>query len=867
MSPGPFRTARFRCGKSLARSILLCSALVEFGANSAAIHAAETAAAPATPVPAPPVAQPSATADSAPAGEGLEEIVVNARKRAENAQNIPVVVAALSAEQLTRYNITSIDQVASATPQFIVVHGSSGSGTNLSLRGIGSNFTSIGIEQSVAVIMDGVYYGQGRILNEGLFDMRQVEVLKGPQALYFGKNSTAGVLSITSNDPGDHFEAIARGGYEFTAKESTVEGTLSGPITERLGARLAVRYSNQSDGLLRNQDGASTITVQDIGAGNALTTYPVPASAQWGPGNDSLNARFTAKYSPTTDLDMTLKASLGRTRGTGPSWDNELFHCPSGTSQLNPRNECRGDWKTYWDDLPAAMVSGNPYLNEHGGQLYDDYDSHTVTGTVSYSTAPIDYSLVSGYEYFGDQFMLKSDATSNMNRGTFAATDTAYSAFSSELRAQSRLGGPVNFMAGLYYQKSSLDFLQDIVFPGSATTGHNVDSSVADPALRMLSLRKVGSTDGKTWAGFGQVAWDISQHLQATAGGRYTSETKDSVFNLPYVQTGLRTVFVNGVRVSGTYTQFDPTNPAATGFTNGQSWSNFSPEATLTWRPNDDITAYAAYKAGYKSGGFSISALNTFSTTVGNLAFSPEKAKGGEVGVKSTLLDRTLRLNAAVYDYRYTDLQVDFFNSTIPAFVTFNAGTAETRGIEFDMEWAPPIRNLLLHATLAYDDAHYVDFPGAPCYAGQTPAMGCLAATPAINYPHQNLAGVTTQLAPKWTASLAPDYRIRLNERLELGIAASIRYSGSYLMSPFGNPVDRQSAYFMEDLSLTLGAAEGRWEIALIGKNLSNEYVLQAAQDAPSTGAGTGTAAGVLADQYGFPGSPRTYALRFTLRL
>src|SRR5687768_10927191 len=198
--------------------------------------------------------QPAAAADAAgdQTVSALEEVIVTARKRQENIREIPVAVTAVSAEKLDKYDLRSIEAIAASIPQLSVVRGSSGSGATISLRGIGSTFTSIGIEQSVAVILDGVYYGQGRIINEGFFDMKQVEVLRGPQALFFGKNATAGVLSFTSADPGASFEALARVGYEFEGHTANLEGVVSGPVTDTLGLRLAVRYSDMSDGYVTN---------------------------------------------------------------------------------------------------------------------------------------------------------------------------------------------------------------------------------------------------------------------------------------------------------------------------------------------------------------------------------------------------------------------------------------------------------------------------------------------------------------------------------------------------------------------------------------------------------------------------------------
>ncbi|WP_374648923.1 TonB-dependent receptor plug domain-containing protein, partial [Rhizorhabdus sp.] len=124
---------------------------------------------------------------------GLEDIVVTARKRQESVQSVPVAVTAISGDLVLKRDITSIEKIAAATPNLNVGRASNGSGAQLTLRGIGSSSTSIGIEQSVAVVVDGAYYGQGRIIQEGFFDLQRIEVLKGPQALFFGKNATAGV--------------------------------------------------------------------------------------------------------------------------------------------------------------------------------------------------------------------------------------------------------------------------------------------------------------------------------------------------------------------------------------------------------------------------------------------------------------------------------------------------------------------------------------------------------------------------------------------------------------------------------------------------------------------------------------------------
>ena len=173
---------------------------------------------------------------------GLDEIIVTARKRQETAQHAPVALPAYGAEQIREQDLTNLEKISVRTPSFTVGRASNGSSAQLTLRGIGSSSTSIGIEQSVAVVVDDAYYGQGRVINEAFFDLGSVEVLKGPQALFFGKNATAGVVAVQTADPTDELEVLGRVGYEFNAQEVQldeafgVEVLYAGPVLADAGA-------------------------------------------------------------------------------------------------------------------------------------------------------------------------------------------------------------------------------------------------------------------------------------------------------------------------------------------------------------------------------------------------------------------------------------------------------------------------------------------------------------------------------------------------------------------------------------------------------------------------------------------------------
>ncbi|MDP3745808.1 MAG: TonB-dependent receptor [Phenylobacterium sp.] len=783
-----------------------------------------------------------ALADEAPAATALEEIIVTARKRDENIQNIPVAVTAISGEQLDHFALRSIEEIAATMPQLSVTRGSSGSGATISLRGIGSSFTSIGIEQSVAVNVDGVYYGQGRIINEGFFDMKQVEVLKGPQALFFGKNATAGVLSFTSANPGSEFEALGRIGYEFTSKTPSIEAIVSGPITDTFGMRLAVRASRMQGGYVENIAPATTLTTLNVNT-FAATSHVVPKPQKDVPGEEDLVARLTAQWIPNEQFSLTLKGAASRYRVTNATWNNEMVSCPLGTAQVQPGAACDKNWKIQQNDVPADIAATNSLLGRHGGQLYQDYDSYSLTATADYSTDNLSLTAVTGFHHFVNYFLGDYDFTGAANGGTWGSERSEYRAFSEEIRAQTQLDGPLNFMAGVFYQNTKLNFDQQIIFPGA------LEDPTAPAQQRYITLRKLSETDGTTFAGFGQAIWEITDTFEATIGARYTRETKDSIFNQPYVISLYRGVFRQNAPITG-----------------DQTFDNFSPEVTLTWKPSENWMAFAAYKQGFKSGGFSISALNSAigNTTAADLAFNPEKPSGFEGGVRATLLDGRVRFAVDAYHYEYTDFQIDYFDATKIQYITKNAGSVVTKGIEFQGEWAPAaVRGLTLRGTVAYNKSNYEDFAGAPCYGGQTIAEGC---TIVAGRTVQDLSGKATANAPKWTGALQADYEGPTVNGMVFGASANLRYSSDYLGGPFGNPNGRQDAYTVFDASLRIADEDGKWDLALIGKNLTDEYVVTSMGDAPSSGSGTGTAGGRHSDLVGTPNPPRTIALQFTLR-
>jgi outer membrane receptor protein involved in Fe transport len=401
----------------------------------------------------------------------------------------------------------------------------------------------------------------------------------------------------------------------------------------------------------------------------------------------------------------------------------------------------------------------------------------------------------------------------------------------------------LNAVLGVYYQNTHRFFQQDVLFAGA-------ENSAAEPSRRFVAYDKLSETDGETISVYGELVWDITQQLQLTGGLRYMHETKDSYFIQNYVNPFFTGIFVPGVQLDA-----------------NQTFNDASPEVTLRWEASSNLTLYAAYKEGFKSGGFSNSAIYSTITAspLDDFTFQPEHVKGFEGGVKASLFNNTLSIEFEAYHYKFKDLQIDFFNSPTFAFITENAGGSKTEGAELQFTWAPEqVDGLTLTGSLAYNVAKYTDFE-APCYAGQTPMDGCTILRPG-EVPKQELGGQSRALAPKWSGSLGVDYDTPVGNGFRLGFSTNVKFKSKHRLGAFNNPYDIQSAYATLDAAVRFGDEDGHWQFAVIGKNLTNKYALLSAGDTPGTGGNTGYANGFVADRYGTPIVGRTIEFQLTWR-
>jgi iron complex outermembrane receptor protein len=783
-------------------------------------------------------------ASAAPEEQQLEEVLVTARRTLENAQDVPVAVSVLPADRLANDDINSLEKLVATLPDLILTRGNSGSGLDISLRGIGSNFSSIGIEQSVAVLVDGVYYGQGRVIDEALVDLDRIEVLKGPQALFFGKNSSAGVISITTANPGAQFEAQTRVGYDFATQNPQGELVLSGPVTETLGLRLTVWGQDMLGGYVRNDAPPGTYTTTDA-ATLASTVHYVPAPSNRNlPAESTALGRLTATYRPGEVVTITLKASAEHDEQGGTSWNDRLWKCPGGYSTFpgSMGLRCGDGFEIEQNPIPADIAATQPDLGREGGQLYTLYESRALTAEIDAKPGALELTSITNYQHF--DYASNSDYDFTPVPAIWAGQNNSYRAVSQELRARTNAGEALHFLGGVYYQDTALNFTQSVLLAGS-------ENSLASPSDRYLSVLKNSATNGQTLSGYGQVLWSFLPEWELTAGARYTRETKNSYLVQPYVNPFLTGLYADNGRLSA-----------------DQFFRNVSPEVTLNWKPTAATTLYAAYRSGYKSGGFSNSSNDIVGGAgVKDLTFQPETAAGAEVGIKSTLLDRTLRVNADLYHYRFTNLQVEFFDAENFALIDKNAGAAISEGAELQVQYLPLVlHGVTLHGALNYNVARYRSFIG-PCYAGETRAQGCnIVGPPPDLAVLQDLSGKPTADSPLWTATVGTELERRLGGGLALGGSIDLRFSSRYAVSPFAQPLDFQPSYASLDATVRVGEANSRWQLALIGRNLTNRFIVTYATDLPSTGTAPGGTTGRFADQYALFAPARTIQLQFTYR-
>lgn len=771
---------------------------------------------------------PTEQASSGNVSEG--EIIVTARRRDERLIDAPVAITALGGAALDNYAVTEFSDMASLVPTMVAGKAASGSSASIFLRGVGSTALSAGFDQSVSFVVDGMPMSRGREISLAQYDVQRVEVLKGPQALFFGKNATAGLISVTTNSPTDRFEAGFKAGYGFEAKEKYGEGYISGPLADTLRARLAFRISDS--------EGAFTNT--------AAETYLDPLgmerhrNSKYRGGGRTYSGRATLEWDAAPNLSFQVKTGYTDQKDGGPTDILERI-CGGGRTTPfaangippSPNADCAIDGRSDSSSLPVEVAAAN-YRYARDGRMYSRLKSGFGILTATLTSDVFDVTSITSYYRF------KQTDLNNVSGEAYPASFSQladYRQTAEELRFQSKWDGPVNVLFGLFASSNKFIFNTDAyIFPVPLDPGTGT----------YVTFKRDNGFTGSSMSAFGEVTANLSDAIELAAGARWSYESRDSYQESLPAHAAFAAAFPAGLRLDDRYRE-----------------SDVSPQVTLRYKPSRDLTFYAAYKEGFKSGGFNISQTLTPAATVAAGQFGAERARGGEAGARAILLDGALSLNATAYYYDYLDLQVQNFDPVTIGQVVANAGTLRVKGIEGDFNWRSG--GFSLRGSAAYNHAEYKDYIGQ-CYGGQTIAAGCdqLGSDPANPdlppFTSQDYDGRTPPKAPRFAARLGASYEIPLSASgMAIEFNGDMSYSSKYNFSDTLRPDTVQPSFTKFDASLRLKGPEDRWTLALIGRNLTNKYIVTGGSDIPfSGGTGTGTTGpGVLSDLSAFVDNPR----------
>jgi iron complex outermembrane receptor protein len=735
--------------------------------------------------------------DEAGTPEGETVILVQARKQTESLQEVPVTVTAIGGETLEKFSVDNVADVTSRVPTLNVQVGGSGSGGQLSLRGVGSSNISAAFDSAVAFDFDGVTASTMRLVQPGFFDVAQIDVLKGPQSLFFGKSATAGVFSLRSADPTANWEVGGRASYEFEEKGYLLEGYISGPISDTLGVRLAAQWNDIEEFAIAQPGSPTANPIR--GQSDFITRLTL----DWQP-SDRFHANFKLQYSENRNDGAIGTAEIG----CGANGVADPVYLLSGGLVIPAGNDCNTtDQRYFYTDAAPQLAPGIPTPSEAAGRngvpfgqtdiwfarllweldLSDTLQLTSVGGFLDMDSVDFDcYSYVGVFP-------------GGINGGSGCSDPiNALEQYTQELRLTSDYDGAFNFMLGAFYEDRTIIF-------DTAQNGVNISFLAADPITGFTyDWDKTHTTKTEALSFFGSAIIDLTEDLELSGGIRYTDEKKVQTIAVPYLHLFLQGPgFVRPGFFSGPINFQD---------------SNWSPEATLKYNVTDDVNVYASFKTGFKSGGIDNSALpsNSLSQAAlsgdfSGLIFDSEEAIGGEIGFKSQWANRSFTLNAVAYYYVFTDLQVQNFNATTIQFVTSNAGELTTKGIDVDWNWETPLEGLRLSGALAFLDASYTDTFLQPGGAGGT----------------IDLNGRRASQSPEFSGNFAADWTIPVNDSFEFLLSGNAAYNSGYITDEATLNDYEQPSFWTLDATVGVGDPDGKWRLSLIATNLTDEvYVI-----------------------------------------
>jgi iron complex outermembrane recepter protein len=788
------------------------------------------------------VATMALTATPGSFAQQLEEVVVTAQKRVESLQDVPISVNAISADKMAEAGIDRIENLAVYVPNLSMSE--TGIGTNIYIRGIGSGINP-GFEQSTGMYVDGIYYGRAQLARAPFLDLERVEVLRGPQPILFGKNSIAGAINMITAKPTDEFEGSVSALYEPDHGE--FEGTLvvSGPLTDNLGGRIAVRYK-EMDGFMDN------IFLDEDEASREETS--IRGSLQW---------------DVSDSLTLTLKGEVGEFDVEGRNIEIADDN-PAVAGSVIPGLRLSEIYQLFGAD-ESVLNTTQDYKRTSNG---DNSNNETENLTFTFDYALGNHTLTGVTGYVGYEFDELCDCDFSSAIVIDAPLTEEYEQFSQEIRLTSPGAETFDYIVGAFYQSSELDAGDVTNAPPGTVLRPIVNGRLpgGGDALEGTGGERTFFQDSDLWAVFGQVTWNFTDRTRLTVGARYTEEDKEGGRKVEVVDT------FDGT--DNTKPIADPVKEATALLVYGQLFnielgdhdlkgerdeSSFTPLITLQQDIGDDTMAYITYSTGFKSGGYDARGNVVPGTTdprvknpdAGSFEFEEEEATSYEIGAKMRMFDNSVELNIAAFYTTYDDLQVSIFDGTL-GFIVDNAAEAEILGFEADGRWAVTDQ-LTLSSSLAWLDFEFQDFEKGACNWTERNQPSCdplQGGDGTISYD-----GRTNQYVADWSATVSGDYWFSVGDSMEGRATLDLIYSDEYFPSQNLDPTLMQDSYTKVNARLALGSNDGTWEVALLGRNLTDEEIISYTNPVPLSQSSFG-----VLSHYAFYERERNIALQATYR-
>ncbi|NLR73344.1 TonB-dependent receptor [Novosphingobium sp. ERN07] len=733
-------------------------------------------------------AQDVAQAEEAVVETAPGEIVVTAQKRAERLQDVPLAVTAVTADALSKRQINDTNSLVQAIPSLSYQQGANPTNTSFRVRGIGTALFGQGVEPSVSVVVDGVVAVRSAQGFSDLADIERVEVLRGPQGTLFGKNASAGVISVTTARPSNDFEF--KGDVTVAEHdEYRARGTMSLPISDTLRARVSGFY-NDVRGITRN-----VATNEWV---NGSKSWGVRGKLEWD-ATENLTLLFTGEYRKmnadccaSTPIDIQTPLLQSLYPGIVATRENREISEDQNTYANNKAQtySLQADW-----DLGGVTVTSISAYQKYFLEVNQPIDRINSPTPIFLGTA-----AAAPYTFW------------NQNHGILDID-----AFSQELRLASNGKNDLNYVVGVFYMNS--DVLRPFDRRRARCTAGVIGQPCATANVVWQSAQSRIRLKQDSIAAFAQADYLLTGGLRAIGGVRvqYEKGTNSGTRTAPIVAGD--TVFPGNPPVSGTFSASDT---AVTG------------KAGLQYEFSRNAQVYATYTRGYKGLGYEMEIAADLANQV---AIQPEWVNAYEIGFKGSTADRSLSFAAALFQSDYSNLQVQANRSDpvtgVVQFVTTNAGSSRSRGFEIEATLRPT-DGFSVNMAATYAQSR-INIDGMNCPLQQQAAAPVLSGTPinicyrtsAAATPQQNLRNGRLQASPDWRINVVPRYDYE-GESFNAFAQVAVNFTSDQNFTAEQDPLTEQPAFTLVDATIGVSTADNRYSLTMFVKNLFDTNYLTA---------------------------------------